>query len=403
MANILVIEDYPVHRDLLVRWLTRWGHTVAAVGDGVQGMAYAATGWPDLIVLDLHLPGMSGLEVTRRLKADPATARIRVIVLTAHLADGTRERCLAAGCDEFESKPPDFARLTPKFNFCVRGGRSPGNVPSMSGPTPWYNRGRGERQAAGSPTSALPLAPTPDPAVTASPGVAMSKTILVADDHASVRLLVAEYLREHDYRVLTAADGAEALLIARRERPDLILLDVMMPNLDGFAFMQVYRKQHGVPIIMLTARLEESDKVLGLELGADDYVTKPFSMKELLARVRAVLRRGAGAVASEADMYQVGDLVLDQGTRSVRVGSAPVLLTPSEFELLALLMAAPGRVSRAQVLLERLQGNSYEGVERTVDVHIRNLRKKIEPDPTQPRYIETVFGVGYRCRPDTGA
>jgi DNA-binding response OmpR family regulator len=228
----------------------------------------------------------------------------------------------------------------------------------------------------------------------------MSQTILVADDHASVRLLVAEYLREHDYRVLTACDGAEALLVAQHERPDLILLDVMMPNLDGFAFMQAYRKQHGVPIILLTARLEESDKVLGLELGADDYVTKPFSMKELLARVRAVLRRAAGGVgAPDTELYRVGNLLLDRGTRSVRVGREPIALTPSEFELLATLLAAPGRVFSRQFLLERLQGNSYEGVERTVDVHIRNLRKKIELDPTQPQYIETVFGVGYRCRP----
>jgi DNA-binding response OmpR family regulator len=231
----------------------------------------------------------------------------------------------------------------------------------------------------------------------------MAQTILVVDDHANVRLLVAEYLREHGYHVLTAGDGAEALTVARRERPDLILLDLMMPNLDGFAFMEHYRRQHIAPIILLTARLKESDKIAGLELGADDYVTKPFSMKELLARVRAVLRRAAGpAPAAESEVYRVGDLALDRSTRIVTLGREAIALTPSEFELLATLIAAPGRVFSRQFLLERLQGNSYEGVERTVDVHIRNLRKKIEPDPNRPRYIETVFGVGYRCRPADG-
>jgi DNA-binding response OmpR family regulator len=150
----------------------------------------------------------------------------------------------------------------------------------------------------------------------------MGQTILVVDDHANVRLLVAEYLREHDYEVLTANDGAEALVVAGRERPDLILLDIMMPNLDGFAFMQRYRRQHSAPIILLTARLEESDKVAGLELGADDYVTKPFSMKELLARVRAVLRRAAAGadLAPGAAAYRVGALMLDRGTRTVALG-----------------------------------------------------------------------------------
>jgi DNA-binding response OmpR family regulator len=229
----------------------------------------------------------------------------------------------------------------------------------------------------------------------------MAKTILIADDHANVRMLVKDYLSESGFRVVTASDGAEALMVAAQERPDLILLDVMMPNLDGLEFVRIFRKRHSVPIIMLTARIAESDKVVGLELGADDYVTKPFGMHELVARIRAVLRRSTpGEAASGDELLRVGELLLNRGQRSVSLGERAIGLTPSEFELLATLMETPGRVFTREQLLERLQGNDYEGVERTIDVHIRNMRKKLEPDPAQPRYIETVFGVGYRCRPE---
>jgi DNA-binding response OmpR family regulator len=228
----------------------------------------------------------------------------------------------------------------------------------------------------------------------------MAKTILAVDDHANVRALLKDYLGENGFRVITASDGAEALMVAGRELPDLILLDVMMPNLDGFEFMKVFRKRHSIPIIMLTARVAESDKVVGLELGADDYVTKPFGMHELLARVRAVLRRTSIEATAPDELLRVGDLSLNRATRRVSAAGRTIGLTPSEFELLAALMESPGRVFTREQLLERLQGNDYEGVERTIDVHIRNLRKKLEPDPAQPRYVETVFGVGYRCRVD---
>jgi DNA-binding response OmpR family regulator len=226
----------------------------------------------------------------------------------------------------------------------------------------------------------------------------MEQTILVVDDHANVRTLIEDYLTELGYRVLTARDGVEALAIVGREPIDLILLDVMMPNLDGFAFLRVFRKEHNAAVILLTARLAESDKVIGLELGADDYVTKPFGMQELVARIRAVLRRTRiDSAGANGELYRLGDLILNRGTHSVTIGGQPVNLTPSEFALLATLLEAPGRVFSRELLLERLQGNDYEGVERTVDVHVRNLRKKIEPDPTQPRYIKTVFGIGYRA------
>jgi DNA-binding response OmpR family regulator len=226
----------------------------------------------------------------------------------------------------------------------------------------------------------------------------MEKTILIVDDHASVRVLVQDYLTAQGYRVLTATDGREALMVARSARPDLILLDVMMPNLDGLEFMRIFRRDQATPVILLTARVAETDKVVGLELGADDYVTKPFGMQELVARIRAVLRRAAPDRAAAARLLRVGDLTLDQARREVTVAGRAVTLTPSEFELLQTLMEEPGRVFTREQLLERLQGEAYEGVERTIDVHIRNLRRKIESDPSRPRYVETVFGVGYRCR-----
>jgi DNA-binding response OmpR family regulator len=231
----------------------------------------------------------------------------------------------------------------------------------------------------------------------------MTKTILVVDDKANVRTLLREYLTEEGFRVVTAENGRQAIYVARHETPDLILLDLMMPEMGGHEFMRLYSQERDTPIILLTAKVDESDKVLGLELGADDYVTKPFSMRELVARIRAVLRRTAKD-ASPVQVLRATDIVLDRGSRLVTVADRPVSLTPTEFDLLGTLMAAPGRVfSRAELLTE-LQGIAFEGIERTIDVHIRNLRRKIEPDPAEPRYIETVFGVGYRLapRPEAG-
>lgn len=225
----------------------------------------------------------------------------------------------------------------------------------------------------------------------------MTKTILVVDDKASMRMLIRDYLVEESFKVITAENGEQALYTARREKPDLILLDIMMPKMGGYEFLSAYRKERDTPIILLTAKLEESDKVLGLELGADDYVTKPFGMRELLARIRAVLRR-AGQDTKPAEILQEGEIMLDRSAHTVRVKGTPIELTPSEFDLLATLMTSPGRVFSRLDLMERLQGTSFEGAARTIDVHVRNLRAKVEPDSANPRYIETVFGVGYRFR-----
>jgi DNA-binding response OmpR family regulator len=223
----------------------------------------------------------------------------------------------------------------------------------------------------------------------------MAKTVLVIDDNERLRTLVKSYLTQEGYRVVTAADGREALFVARQEKPDLIVLDIMMPEMDGYEFIRVHRREKETPIIMLTAKLEESDTVLGLELGADDYITKPFSMRVLAARVRAVLRR-TGQSVPEPEILRAADIILDRGGRSVKVGDRVVDLTPTEFDLLATFMVAPGRVFTRLDLIDQVQGITYEGYERSIDTHIANLRAKIEPNPRSPRYVETIYGVGYR-------
>ena len=226
----------------------------------------------------------------------------------------------------------------------------------------------------------------------------MAKKILVVDDKKELRALLKQYLSQEGYDIVQAEDGQKALFVARQEKPDLIILDLMMPEMGGYEFLRLYGREADTPVIILTARLEENDKVLGLELGADDYITKPFSMRELAARIHAVLRRAEKA-ESTPEILREADLALDRGGRVVLVQDKPVDLTPSEFELLATMMASPGRVYSRLELLDRLQGSAYQGYERTIDVHIRNLRAKIEPDPDQPRYIETLYGVGYRFAP----
>ncbi len=223
----------------------------------------------------------------------------------------------------------------------------------------------------------------------------MPQTILVVDDEAKLRQMIRVYLEQENYRVVEAGNGRDALYVAREAKPDLIILDLMMPEMNGYDFMRSFSKEAEVPVIMLTARVEDQDKILGLEVGADDYVTKPFNVRELTARVRAVLRRGQRAT-NEPDLLRAADIVLDRTKVTVSVGGRDVDLTRSEFELLAVLISSPGRVFSRLDLLDRMSGDAYEGYERTVDVHIRNLRSKIESDPKHPKYVETVYGMGYR-------
>lgn len=223
------------------------------------------------------------------------------------------------------------------------------------------------------------------------------KTILVVDDSKNVRDLLRDYLSGQGYQVLTATDGEDALFILERETVDLILLDVMMPMMDGFSFIKRYRKESGVPIIMVTAKRTEEDMVRGFELGADDYIVKPFQMRVLLMRVRAVLKR-TGSQESDDEVLEVGAIVMDKIKRTVSVDQEAVSLTPIEFCVLEQLMDSAEHTLTRQALSLALMENSFTGSESTLKIHIRNLRQKIERDPTDPRFIETVFGVGYRLK-----
>ena len=225
----------------------------------------------------------------------------------------------------------------------------------------------------------------------------MNHRILVVDDEVQIVRVLRGYLEKAGFAVLAANDGREGLRLARQERPDLVILDLMLPGMDGLDVCRALRKDSELPIIMLTARVEETDRLIGLELGADDYVTKPFSPREVVARVRAVLRRTRpDAPRAQDEVLRLGELRLDTSRRMLAAGQRQVELTPSEFEILRVMLSSPGRVfSRAQ-LLEAAQGVTYEGYERTIDTHIKNLRQKIEEHPRRPRYLLTVHGVGYK-------
>lgn len=221
--------------------------------------------------------------------------------------------------------------------------------------------------------------------------------ILVIEDERKTSDLIQLYLQRHGYTTLAALDGRLGLEMARTHQPDLIVLDLMLPGLDGLDLCRILRAEANIPIIMLTARSTEDDKLLGLDLGADDYLTKPFSPRELVARVRTVLRRMGKQPGDEPATTLVwGALCLNINQHTVTLAEQPIPLTPKEFRLLETLMREPGRVFNRVELLEKAFGLDYDGLERTIDVHIRNLRQKIEPNPNQPVYVQTVFGVGYR-------
>jgi two-component system, OmpR family, alkaline phosphatase synthesis response regulator PhoP len=223
------------------------------------------------------------------------------------------------------------------------------------------------------------------------------KTILVVDDEPKIVQLVRDYLERAGFRVLTAPNGKSALRLAHSERPDLIILDLGLPEMDGLDVTRLLRKDSNVPILMLTARSEETDKLIGLELGADDYITKPFSPRELVARVRVLFRRMEMYNDANTEMIRVADLTLDVPRMRVTVEGREVeKLTPTEFELLVAMARHPGRVLTRSQLLDVVHGVAFESYERAIDAHIKNIRRKIEPEPREPRYIQTVYGVGYR-------
>lgn len=225
----------------------------------------------------------------------------------------------------------------------------------------------------------------------------------MVDDEPGIVTIVRDYLEKAGFRVLTAGDGETALRQARLARPNLMVLDLMLPGIDGLDIIRALRNDpalHLMSVIMLTARVEEADRLVGLELGADDYVTKPFSPRELVARVRAVLRRAEGEGAYSPTI-RTGDLTIDLERRTVRNGNIPVELTPTEFDLLAVLARHPGRPFTRAQLVESVYGDSFDSYDRTIDAHVKNLRRKVEDDPHNPRYIQMVYGIGYRfAEPD---
>jgi DNA-binding response OmpR family regulator len=221
------------------------------------------------------------------------------------------------------------------------------------------------------------------------------KTILVVDDEPSIAQIAGDYLRHGGFSVITASNGVDALSLARTRRPDLVVLDLGLPRMDGLEVARTLRREGDVPIIMLTARIEESDRLAGLELGADDYMTKPFSPRELVARVRSVLRRVDGA-AAPSDVFRRGDLTVQVSRMQVTREGAAIDFTPTEFQLFAALAARPGRIFTRAQLLDAVRGTDVDSFERAIDTHIKNIRRKIEPDPRRPRYVLTVYGMGYK-------
>jgi DNA-binding response OmpR family regulator len=226
--------------------------------------------------------------------------------------------------------------------------------------------------------------------------MAAMKKILVVDDEPQITQLAQAYLEQAGFSVLTMKDGPTAVAAFRSEKPDLIVLDLGLPGLDGLDVTRTVRKDSNTPIVMLTARGEESDKLVGLELGADDYIVKPFSPKELVARVRAVLRRSETLNVGHVEMIRVGDLTLDIARMKVTLGNQTIDLTTTEFQLLAALAQQPGRIFTRAQLLDVVRGMAIESYERAIDAHIKNIRRKLEPNPRQPQYVLTVYGVGYK-------
>jgi len=219
--------------------------------------------------------------------------------------------------------------------------------------------------------------------------------ILVVDDEPKIVKQTRDYLEKGGFRVLSAGDGKVALALARSEQPDLIVLDLNLPGMDGLDVCRALRRESDVPIIMLTARVDEADRLIGLELGADDYIVKPFSPRELVARVRAVLRRMRGGV-HQPGLIRAGDLEIDLNGHTVTRAGEPIHLSRTEFNLLVMLAQHPGRIFARAQLLDRLHGVAWEGYDRSIDAHIKNLRRKLAPDAVEPRYVLTVYGVGYK-------
>ena len=228
----------------------------------------------------------------------------------------------------------------------------------------------------------------------------MNQKILVVDDELDIVKVVRAYLEQSGFRVVTASDGQHALTVFRHEKPDLVVLDLNLPKMDGLDVCRAIRRDSNTPVIMLTARVDEADRLIGLEIGADDYIVKPFSPREVVARVRTVLRRSNAVVADQPALITIGELVIDPVKHEVHLAARLIDLTPMDFNLLQAMAAQPGRAFSRMELLDAAQGEAYEGYERSIDVHVKNLRQKLGDDPRHPTYILTVYGIGYKFNED---
>ncbi|MBP7687194.1 MAG: response regulator transcription factor [Thermoflexales bacterium] len=228
----------------------------------------------------------------------------------------------------------------------------------------------------------------------------MNQKILVVDDELDIVKVVRAYLEQSGFRVVTASDGQHALTVFRHEKPDLVVLDLNLPKMDGLDVCRAIRRDSNTPVIMLTARVDEADRLIGLEIGADDYIVKPFSPREVVARVRTVLRRSTSVVVDQPALITISDLVIDPVKHEVHLAARLIDLTPMEFNLMQAMAAQPGRAFSRMELLDAAQGEAYEGYERSIDVHIKNLRQKLGDDPRHPTYILTVYGIGYKFNED---
>lgn len=223
----------------------------------------------------------------------------------------------------------------------------------------------------------------------------MSKKILVVDDEPQILKVLIAYLEKAGYQVFSASDGVTAISTFHKDHPDFLILDLNLPGMDGLEVCKAIRRDSNIPILMLTARVEEADKLIGLELGADDYVIKPFSPREVVARVKTIMRRAASETVTH-EIITVGDLAIDLEQHTVQRAGVSIDLTPTEFDILVALAKQPKRVFTRLQIMEQAQGDAFEGYERTIDAHIKNIRLKLEPNPKKPVYIQTVFGIGYK-------
>ena len=386
---MLVVEDERKIRDLVRGYLEREGLGVLTTESGAEAIALARASEPDLVILDLGLPDVPGEAVAREVRA---FSQVPILMLTAKASEDDRIHGLELGADDYLTKPFSPRELVLRAKAILRRAASAADdeaPSSFGGGRLIVDEARREVHVQG---AAVALTPTEFGVLVALarvPGRVYSRYELINR--------VRGYLEHEGLGVLTTESGAEAIALARGSEPDLLILDLRLPDVPGEEVAREVRTFSQVPILMLTAKASEEDRIRGLELGADDYLTKPFSPRELVLRAKAILRRGASAADDDVpSSFGGGRLIIDEARREARADGHPVALTPTEFGILLALARVPGRVYSRYELINRVRGYEFEGYERTIDSHVKNLRRKIERDPHDPHVVVTVLSGGYR-------